>query len=613
MRDYVIVVAIWAASMALVSAKLIGFLRADEWQASNLNLGLPRPWDAAEVDSPEDHRSSPDRRTKSFIAHDGERYTCSIPLDYAQEAEPLDMTTEELTNAIEFVEDRLREMKGECLSLHQGFWNYKFCFNKDIEQSGKIHEKTGQRESYLLGRVPTVPKTGKVRQNITKVGGDHAPFFYQSWEYGTICAPTERPRRAEIRYVCKEDEEAIQRVLEPAICSYIVIITTPRICGLPHFNTKPQLSHDVYCEPEDTINPVIWHHLASIEDETMDVKSPGGHEPEPLDVQMKVTAYTEHSSTKAYSEELPLDDHDMVRFEVKFSSRRFGKSVRSIHFGNRFRGRTWAEVQHIAGELSQVLSELHPSTTGPHVVAHDLQEKLDVPTAPIKNPKGFVAKKSDDGERQIGKSHSADQHTLSSSADVDDLNLARMLELSEIDDMTTEQFEEFIASVFKGLLDKNQELLAEIEEMEGGDSPLKITYQTLSSDEVRKIFDGMGSENDVDIDVLLEDVGNVERDEDKKSTNEEQQAGDTDGRKNEQPSRPTSQEKDKEGKVHTIRAQGPETMEHTKGKGIRQEAQIKEPSVKKEAPKSKADTETLHKVIKAISKKRGPKTKKDEL
>lgn len=66
---------------------------------------------------------------------------------------------------------------------------------------------------------------------------------------GEACELTGSPRSAEVRFVCGGDDTLLTSVKEPASCSYVVTVTTPRLCKHPGFQQQPVPAALIQCHP----------------------------------------------------------------------------------------------------------------------------------------------------------------------------------------------------------------------------------------------------------------------------------------------------------------------------------------------------------------------------
>lgn len=66
---------------------------------------------------------------------------------------------------------------------------------------------------------------------------------------GEVCELTGSPRSAEVRFTCGGQDTLLTSVKEPASCSYVVTVTTPRLCKHPGFQQQPVPAALIQCHP----------------------------------------------------------------------------------------------------------------------------------------------------------------------------------------------------------------------------------------------------------------------------------------------------------------------------------------------------------------------------
>ena len=135
-------------------------------------------------------------------------------------------------------------------------------------------------EAYTLGQVSEVSEKAKgnagTRHNppTTQQGGDgsnsvsfaqsaSSRYLVQRWSDGTPCDKTNKPREVEVQYHCSmTNTDHLYLVKEMSICQYVVVIHTPRLCGLPgfrapHVDVEPAPIHCRQIIPDDDLEAWI--------------------------------------------------------------------------------------------------------------------------------------------------------------------------------------------------------------------------------------------------------------------------------------------------------------------------------------------------------------------
>lgn len=178
----------------------------------------------------------------------------------------------------------IESLRGTCLYLRQGWFTYSFCYDQEVRQFHEVQRIGATRpvedpnsDAYVLGQAPSLspppelqhprhdsgnptaaaaaaalarsaPETdeGETTTHTIQVflgGGDllgqgreNGMYLAQKWDGGTLCDKTGAPRQVEIQYHCNtETTDRIALVREVAICQYVMLIHTPRLCTEPLF------------------------------------------------------------------------------------------------------------------------------------------------------------------------------------------------------------------------------------------------------------------------------------------------------------------------------------------------------------------------------------------
>ncbi|OTA08272.1 hypothetical protein A9Z42_0092280 [Trichoderma parareesei] len=182
------------------------------------------------------------------------RYLCAIPV--IEPPSPENQTATELAKAEEARElgraaasgwNLLSELEDTCLYFMSGWWSYRFCNNREIVQfhalpstpMGKPPQPDPHAAEYILGQasLPEDSETdsasdgSKVPAEL-QVKGDQR-YLVQRLGGGTICDLTLRPRTIEVQYHCVPgmQSDRIGWIKEVTICSYVMVVNTPRLCN----------------------------------------------------------------------------------------------------------------------------------------------------------------------------------------------------------------------------------------------------------------------------------------------------------------------------------------------------------------------------------------------
>ncbi|KAJ2713969.1 Protein OS-9 [Coemansia spiralis] len=162
----------------------------------------------------------------------------------------------------------LQPLQNTCLSYKSGWWMFEYCHDRSVRQYHRpAPDKKGRvaEIEYFLGeyshlhRIAATPQpTGSTAADsaldptrttqIRKVGRRH--YLVQLWGGGTMCDVTGEPRDVEVQYHCDPSgHERISLVEEIAICQYVVIINTPRLCvDAGFYDTAASTVFNITCQ-----------------------------------------------------------------------------------------------------------------------------------------------------------------------------------------------------------------------------------------------------------------------------------------------------------------------------------------------------------------------------
>jgi hypothetical protein len=181
----------------------------------------------------------------SVIMYGGEiPYFCILPLQSHNTLEDDESFSIPLSSDGNEEEARkaMQTLKGlKCLHLTQGWWTYEYCHLSHLRQyhqkvvavDGKLDIRTSENSDYVLGRfeetfVSEINDSVKGKVITIKIGG------------GSKCDLTGNPRDLEIHISCPLNgiDERILSIAEVSTCSYVLAISTPRVCHLKGFQRK---------------------------------------------------------------------------------------------------------------------------------------------------------------------------------------------------------------------------------------------------------------------------------------------------------------------------------------------------------------------------------------
>ncbi|RKO94650.1 hypothetical protein BDK51DRAFT_43524 [Blyttiomyces helicus] len=168
---------------------------------------------------------------------------------------------------------RIPALSGSCthclhVSQDSGWWTYEYCHRQYVRQyhptaKGEPHPDA---DYFLAIFSPDPPAhafygpgrigSGEAGAEFVEHDEDGRHFLRQWWGDGTICDYTGRPRMVEVQFHCCNGEH-VSSIKEVAVCVYIVIIHTNRICREQYFKPRPTVApSSIECRPiMETVSP----------------------------------------------------------------------------------------------------------------------------------------------------------------------------------------------------------------------------------------------------------------------------------------------------------------------------------------------------------------------
>ncbi|KAI9088310.1 hypothetical protein DFS34DRAFT_640733 [Phlyctochytrium arcticum] len=153
-------------------------------------------------------------------------------------------------------------LTSECIPYTQGWWSYEYCHMRRVRQ---LHAYTGKYADhppleYVLGQ-PSATDIFDTRQSMLSISPNYLPtsisaiaaaaaialveyddegrhYLRLRWHRGTLCEVTGKARHIEVQFHCC-NEEHVASVREIAVCNYVMVVHTHRVCELEWFQAAP--------------------------------------------------------------------------------------------------------------------------------------------------------------------------------------------------------------------------------------------------------------------------------------------------------------------------------------------------------------------------------------
>ncbi|KAA1474921.1 hypothetical protein DENSPDRAFT_841598 [Dentipellis sp. KUC8613] len=172
----------------------------------------------------------------------------------------------------------LQPLAGTCIYHRQGWFTYAYCHNSHVRQfrealrahpSNPGHyeiEEDPEWEAFDLGRAPTtetgdaltVADQNALTANLQLARGPGSRYLVQRWGDGTVCDKTGRRREIEVQFHCSMTmTDTIMFIKETRTCHYVLVIYTPRLCGVPGFKSQIDQREEALVRCRQVVDPNV--------------------------------------------------------------------------------------------------------------------------------------------------------------------------------------------------------------------------------------------------------------------------------------------------------------------------------------------------------------------
>ncbi|XP_059812097.1 protein OS-9 isoform X2 [Hypanus sabinus] len=192
-------------------------------------------------------------------------YECKLPaqaMKFQQDSE-----NEEQSYTGLDISELLKPMhSAPCLVKVKEWWTYEFCYGQYIKQ---YHTEDSEVKGDVM-YLGFYESEFDWNNETAKASKQHKLKRYHSQTYvnGSKCDLNEKPREAEVRFMCEEGSgDFIARVDEPQSCNYMLTVHTTRICHHPYLRpavvSKP---HPIKCQPALSPEQYVEYVKAQVSD-----------------------------------------------------------------------------------------------------------------------------------------------------------------------------------------------------------------------------------------------------------------------------------------------------------------------------------------------------------
>ncbi|GBF95116.1 hypothetical protein Rsub_07700 [Raphidocelis subcapitata] len=145
--------------------------------------------------------------------------------------------------------DLLEPLTALCLYHKDATWTYEVCHRSRVLQFRKNGAK--REEEFSCGAYNGDDAQDPAIREDTSASGQAVRYVVHTYSSGAGCHLTGRPRTAEVRYTCLRGlrDNAVASVREFPTCNYVVVVSTPLLCGHPAFKPPPEDVRLISCVP----------------------------------------------------------------------------------------------------------------------------------------------------------------------------------------------------------------------------------------------------------------------------------------------------------------------------------------------------------------------------
>ncbi|XP_078287500.1 protein OS-9 isoform X1 [Rhinoraja longicauda] len=192
-------------------------------------------------------------------------YECRLPaqaMKFQQDSEDEEQSYTGLD-----ISELLKPMQAaSCLVKVKEWWTYEFCYGQYIKQ---YHTEDSEVKGDVM-YLGFYESEFNWNNETAKASKQHKLKRYHSQTYvnGSKCDLNEKPREAEVRFMCEEGSgDFIARVDEPQSCNYVLTIHTTRICQHPYLRpTIVSKPHPIKCQPALSPEQYVEYVKAQVSD-----------------------------------------------------------------------------------------------------------------------------------------------------------------------------------------------------------------------------------------------------------------------------------------------------------------------------------------------------------
>ncbi|PIC54852.1 hypothetical protein B9Z55_003934 [Caenorhabditis nigoni] len=202
----------------------------------------------------EDSESSDDY--VRIMSKNNEQFLCKLPQIVPDEEKPVEysgLTAGKLLETILYKEKL-------CSYLIDVYWTYQVCHGRYAIQFHEDKMLNGQisRTEYYLGNFDaalTASTNENIKPQTRRIENEDYPYYSVSYNHGTTCDVTGKPRTTDVVYICVENvQNKILSVTEISSCHYEIVIMTDLLCRHPEYRISEKRNHKILCWNQDAKN-----------------------------------------------------------------------------------------------------------------------------------------------------------------------------------------------------------------------------------------------------------------------------------------------------------------------------------------------------------------------
>jgi endoplasmic reticulum lectin 1 len=147
-------------------------------------------------------------------------------------------------------------VENTCSFRIESYWVYELCHGRYLLQYHEEKDSKTRTEYYLGNFAKSLAeaedkKFDQLNPPTRRFEEEELPYYPVTYQHGTTCDLTGKPRTTTVLYVCEEGaKNQIRSLNELSTCNYEIVVMTNRLCAHPSFHKAPAKENEIQCYAE---------------------------------------------------------------------------------------------------------------------------------------------------------------------------------------------------------------------------------------------------------------------------------------------------------------------------------------------------------------------------